>query len=141
MHELNGSTLNPELIVQQIAEVCDRNRDALMGMVKTLMTNQRPQIPSDDGTAQISQTIAEIKAKAFISANEAALLFGCSAQHLRNLVQRALEGKAPEPIPFCDLDGVVTFPVSELIEWSRKPKPKAKKAAKRNKTHLKAVAS
>jgi hypothetical protein len=141
MHESNSSILNPELIVQQIAEVCDRNRDALMGIVKILMTNQRKDVPSDEGTAQICQTIAEIKAKAFISANEAALLFGCSAQHLRNLVQRALDGHATEPIPFCDLDGVVTFPVSELIEWSRKPKPKVKKATKKNKTHLKAVAS
>jgi hypothetical protein len=141
MHELNGSNLKSELIAQQIAEACDRNRDALLGIVQMLMTSQAAETPASDGAAQINQTIVEIKAKAFISPSEAAILFGCSAQHLRNLVQRALDGKASEPIPFCDLDGVVTFPVSELMEWSRKPKPKAKKAAKKNKTHLKAVAS
>jgi len=60
---------------------------------------------------------------------------------LRNLVQRAIDGKANEPVPFRDLDGVVVFPMNELMEWSRKPKHTGKPANRKNKTHLKAVAS
>src|SRR5262249_52687950 len=98
-------------------------------------------VPADDRTEEIRSMTTAIRAKTFITAGEAATLFGCSAQHLRNLVQRAIDGKANEPIPFGDLDGVIIFPVEELIEWSRKPKQGVKRSTRKNKTHLKAIAS
>ena len=137
--DMSKPTLSAEEIATQVAEVCDRNRDALLGVVRLIMANQPSQVPADDH-GEIRQTIAKIKAKDFISVNEGALLFGCSPQHLRNLVQRAIEGKATAPIPFRDLDGVVTFPLADLLEWSRLPKPKLKKGGQK-KTHLQAVAS
>jgi hypothetical protein len=129
-------------ITELVAEICDRNRDALLAIVD-LLAARDPIVPDNqNGPAEETRHVIEqIKAKEFVSPNEAALLFGCSPQHLRNLVQRAIENKATEPIPFRDLDGVVTFPLTELMEWSCKPKPKTKKVAKKNKTHLKAVVS
>lgn len=142
MRELNDSTLMPEEIEKQISEICDRNRDALLGIVHLLTSSRTEAAPAVDHDAEETiRSITKIRAKAFISASEAALLFGCSAQHVRNLVQRAIDGKATEPIPFCDLDGVVVFPVPELIEWSRKPKTKPKGIRRKNNSQLKVVAS
>jgi hypothetical protein len=133
--------LNDQEIAKQIGEVCDRNRDALLSILQLVTANRAEPVQVDYDAEEITRSITRIKAKAFISASEAALLFGCSSQHIRNLVQRAIEGKVIEPIPFRDLDGVVTFPLDELMEWSRKPKPKAKPTAKKPRTHLKAVVS
>lgn len=141
MRNADDVVSNQEQIEKQLAELCDRNREALLGVVRLIMANQPGQGHADSHGEEIRQTIARIKSKDFISANEAAVLFGCSPQHLRNLVQRAIDGEATEPIPFRDLDGVVTFPLSELIEWSRRPKERAKKRAPKNKSHLQAVAS
>lgn len=141
MRELNDTTPMPEEIAKTIVEVCDRNRDALLSILQLVTANRAEPVPVNHDAAEISDSITRIKAKAFISASEAALLFGCSAQHLRNLVQRAIESKATEPIPFCDLDGVVVFPVPELMEWCRKPKAKPKRVSTKNKTPLKVVAS
>jgi hypothetical protein len=140
MRELNDATPRPEEIAKTIGEVCDRNRDALLSILHLVVTANRAEpAPVDHDAEEIRHSIIRIRAKAFISASEAALLFGCSAQHVRNLVQRAIEGKATEPIPFCDLDGVVVFPVPELMEWCRKPKAKPKRVSTKNKTQLKVV--
>lgn len=142
MRELNDSTPLPEEIAKQIGEVCDRNRDALLSILQLLLSRRaEPPAQVDHDAEDLSHSITRIKAKAFITASEAALLFGCSAQHLRNLVQRAIEGKVAEPIPFCDLDGVVVFPVPELMEWCRKPKAQPRRVSTKNKTQLKVVAS
>jgi hypothetical protein len=126
---------------KRVAEICDRNRDAIVAIVGFLTVPESPANEQNELAEETRRTMAQIKTKDFISANEASVLFGCSAQHLRNLVQRALDGKATYPIPFRDLDGVVTFPVSELLEWSRTPKPKAKKPSRRNKSALRVLAS
>jgi hypothetical protein len=138
---MNKPVLDPADIAAQIAEACDRNRDALLGVVQLLATAEASPAPVNERADKIRHTLDEIKAKDFVSPNEAALLFGCSPQHLRNLVQRAIDKKTDYPIPFRDLDGVVTFPVSELLEWSRTPKPKIKKPSRKNKTALRALAS
>ena len=127
-------------LAKHIAEICDRDRDALIAIVGLLTVRESRAEEQNDLADETRRTMQQIKAKDFISANEAAMLFGCSAQHLRNLVQRALDGKAMYPIPFRDLDGVVTFPVAELLEWSRTPKPTAKKASRREPA-LRALAS
>lgn len=128
-------------LTKQIVETCDRYRDALVAIVSLVAAREYPAEEQSKLAAETRRTMEQIKAKDFISANEAAMLFGCSPQHLRNLVQRALDGKTPYPIPFRDLDGVVTFPVAELLEWSRTPKPKAKKASRKEKPSLRALAS
>jgi hypothetical protein len=67
----------------------------------------------NDDAEETRGTFERIKAKEFVSVEEAALLFGCSEQHLRNQVQKAIDGKAIHPIPFADIDGVMRFPLSE----------------------------
>jgi hypothetical protein len=141
MRDTDEAASSQEQIEKQLAELCDRNREALLRVVRLIMANQPAQGSADNHGEEIRQTIARIKSKDFISANEAAVLFGCSPQHLRNLVQRAIDGEATEPIPFRDLDGVVTFPLPELIEWTRRPKERARKRTPKNKAHLQAVAS
>src|ERR1700730_172179 len=123
--------MNQNDFTEQLDETWDRQRDALIAIVSLLAAREYPAEEHSKLAAETRRTIEQIKAKDFISANEAAMLFGCSPQHLRNLVQRALDGKTPYPIPFRDLDGVVTFPVLELLEWSRTPKPKTKKVSRK----------
>lgn len=127
-------------VTKRVAEICDRNRDALLSVVDLLARDSEPSHEPDAQAAEIRHTLERIKAKDCVSADEAALLFGCSAQHFRNQVQRALDNKASVPIPYRDLDGIICFPVVELMEWSRTPKPKEKRGRK-NKTHLEALAS
>ena len=80
-----------------------------------------------DEARQIRDALRVIKAKEFVRIPEAARLLDCSESHLRNLVGRAENGEAADPVPFRDLDGLITFNVAELMEWSkrRKAKPKA----------------
>jgi len=85
--------------------------------------------------------LARIEAKEHISVGEAALLLSCSDGHIRNLVQRAIDETTEHPIPFRDLDGVVVFPIHELLEWTRTHKRKSKKAIQKTKTQLRAISS
>jgi len=131
-------------IEKQFVELCDRHRDSMLGLLRLILSSASRAtevLPENEVDSDIRNVLAEIRAKEFVSAGEAAELFGCSAQHLRNLVQRAMDRKTAEPIPFRDLDGVITFPLAELIEWTKKPKPRTKQSVPKNKTHLKAVAS
>ena len=98
--------------------------------------------PVDDEAADTRQVIEKIKAKEFASVAEVAQLMGCSNSHVRNLVEKAIADQATYPIPFADLDGVRVFPVQELLQWTRIPKPKVKETStKRNreKPHLAAL--
>jgi|SRR5215831_4811422 len=124
-------------LLARVSQLCDRNRDAILEALRLMLAAHASSMAQQQGK-ESTGAIVEIRAKDFISVNEAALLLGCSAQHLRNLVQRALDGKTVTPIPLCDLDGVITFPLDELMEWSRKPKASSK--SRRNST-LKAAAS
>jgi hypothetical protein len=129
-------------VEKQFVELCNQHRDAMLSVLRLVVSaTLSTEIHPENEAVGIRNTLAEIRAKEFVSAGEAAELFGCSAQHLRNLVQRAMDGKTAQPIPFRDLDGVITFPLAELIEWTKKPKPKAKQPGGKNNPHLKAVAS
>lgn len=101
-----------------------------------------PEVQCIDSEAlEMSRKLARIEAKEHISVGEAALLLSCSDGHIRNLVQRAIDETTEHPIPFRDLDGVVVFPIHELLDWSRTHKRKTKKAIKKTKPQLRAVLS
>jgi hypothetical protein len=72
--------------------------------------------------------LRRIMAKEFITIAEAALMLNCSDGHLRNLIDKAIKGKAVNPVPFLDLDGVRVFPRVKLLEWASQPKGKLKDA-------------
>jgi len=125
----------------ELARICDHFREGLLATIVPLCTSQRAP-PGAEEAEQTRRTIEKIKAKQFISVEEAALLFGCSAQHLRNQVQQAIDGTAVHSIPFADLEGVLRFPLTDLLEWASLPKPKPVGKAKRKKnekSHLSAV--
>ncbi len=130
-----------ESAVTEIVTICDQQRDRLVEKVRLLFSQiQVAPVPTDE-SAQIQTSLAKIKAKDFASASEAGLLLGCSAQHLRNQIQRAIDGKSEVPIPFRDLGGPVVFPVAELLQWAQLPKRRGKAASRKNKTRLKVLAS
>src|SRR5216684_827232 len=106
--------MNEDDVAKQVAEICDRNKEGLLAIVGLLIAREpaRPEVP-DVQAQETRRLIERIKAKDFSSTNEAALLLGCSPQHLRNLVQRAIDQTTEYPIPFRDLDGVVVFPIHE----------------------------
>ncbi|MFZ0063535.1 MAG: helix-turn-helix domain-containing protein [Pyrinomonadaceae bacterium] len=117
-----------------LGRICDQFREGLLGTMASLYdSGQAP--PINEEAEETRRTIEKIKAKEFISVEEAALLFGCSEQHLRNQVQKAIDGAAVHPIPFADLEGVVRFPLVQLLEWVPIPKPRAGGKAKRRKKH------
>jgi hypothetical protein len=88
----------------------------------TLLTE--PATRPHEKTAQISELQQCIMAKEFVSVKEVALLLNCSDGHIRNLVSKAQQGTASNPIPFLDLDGVTVFPRLQLLEWAKQPKRK-----------------
>jgi hypothetical protein len=125
----------------ELTRICDQSREGLLATVVPLCASQQSP-PADQEAEQTRRTIEKIKAKDFISVEEAALLFGCSEQHLRNQVQKAIDRTAVQPIPFGDLDNVTRFPLAGLLEWASLPKPKLRgktKRKKNEKTHLSAV--
>jgi hypothetical protein len=79
----------------------------------------------DDAEAnEYRRKLTLLYAKDFWKPAEAAFVLGCSDTHLRNLVKKAQEGRTSRPIPFIDLDGAVSFPRQQLLEWAGQPKPK-----------------
>lgn len=136
---LNGHH-NTDDIRAEVARLCDQFSEGLLATVVPLCASQQAPLLNEEAE-QTRRTFERIKAKEFVSVEEAALLFGCSEQHLRNQVQKAIDGKAIHPIPFADIDGVMRFPLSELMAWTSIPKPRAGGKAKRTKkqTHLSAV--
>lgn len=136
---LNAHHDNDE-IRAELARICDQFREGLLATVLPLCASQQSP-PADQEAEQTRRTIEKIKAKDFISVEEAALLFGCSEQHLRNQVQKAIDGTAVHPVPFVDIEGVLRFPLAAMQEWASIPKPRAGGKAKRTKkqTHLSAV--
>ena len=110
----------------ELARICDQFREGLLATIVPLCTSQ--QAPVDEAAEETRRTVEKIKAKEFISVEEAALLFGVSEQHLRNQVQKAIEGAAVYPIPFADLEGVARFPLIKLLEWALIAKPNGRKA-------------
>ena len=124
----------------ELARICDRFKERLLAAMVPLCVSQ--QFPTDAEADETRRTIERIKAKQFISTEEAAFLFGCSEQHLRNQVQKAINGMAVHPIPFADIDNVTRFPLADLLEWASLAKPKSTgktKCRENYRTHLSAV--
>ena len=83
----------------------------------------------DDAEAnEHRRKLALLHAKDFWKPAEAAFVLGCSDTHLRNLVKKAQAGRTSRPIPFVDLDGTVSFPRQQLLEWAGRPTLAAVKA-------------
>jgi hypothetical protein len=82
----------------------------------------------------LSDRLARIKAKDFISIGEAASLRNCSDGHVRNLVGKARKRQTKQPIPFTDLDGVTVFNRVALLEWANTPKHKLEAIQVKGKT-------
>ena len=77
----------------------------------------------DDAEAsEYRRKLALLYAKDFWKPAEAAFVLGCSDTHLRNLVKKAQAGRTGRPIPFIDLEGTVSFPRRQLLEWAGRPK-------------------
>jgi hypothetical protein len=117
----------------ELARICDQFREGLLATLVPLSGSPKATPAVDPEAEETRRTIEKINAKEFISADEAAFLFSCSEQHLRNQVQKAIDGTAVHPIPFADIDNVTRFPLKELLEWASLPKPKPKEKRKRKK--------
>ena len=91
-------------------------------IVLRVLTKREADGKQSDDADDYRRRIAVINAKEFLTAKEAAVLLGCSDGHLRNLVREAKKGRKRYPVPFRDLDGVITFPREELLKWSAEPK-------------------
>jgi hypothetical protein len=107
----------PETFIDEIA---DRVKQKLESNASESL--QEP----DQEALESRRILARIQAKENISIQEAAFLLNCSDGHIRNLVKKAKTKKTQHPIPFLDLDGVITFQRGELLAWSRQPKGKSK---------------
>jgi len=73
---------------------------------------------TNDGSCQLRQQLAVIKAKEHVTVREAALLLSCSESHIRKLITMARKNKTLRPIPFVDMEGVTVFPREALQEWA-----------------------
>lgn len=91
-------------------------------IVLRVLTEREADGKQHDEADDYRRRIAVINAKEFLTAKEASVLLGCSDGHLRNLVREAKKGRKRYPVPFRDLDGVITFPREELLKWSAEPK-------------------
>jgi hypothetical protein len=91
-------------------------------IVLRVLADRETETGQRDEAEDYRRRIAVINAKEFLTGREAALLLGCSDAHLRNLVRQAKKGRKRHPVPFRDLDGVITFPREDLLKWSAEPK-------------------
>ena len=112
-------------VSEQVAQIHNQ-LEVLLATVRSLCVEE----PLNDEATTARLALDKIRAKEYASVAEAAFLMNCSDSHVRNLVDKAIVGKSLYPIPFADLDGVRVFPVQELLEWTRIPKPIAKKPRK-----------
>lgn len=128
------------IVAEEIAKMLDQQSKSLARITDLVLAHisSAATVETSDEAEQTRQALAKIKAKEFCTVSEAALLLGCSAQHLRNLVQKAIDGRAEYPIPYAGIDGPTVFPVVDLLAWLRAPKLPKKQSAK-DKSHLKAV--
>ena len=100
----------------------ERIRRIAKEVLEECRTNPAQPVSATDEVHRIGETLQKIMAKEFVSIKEVALLLNCSDGHVRNLVGKAQKGKATNPIPYLDLDGVTVFPRLKLLEWAEQPK-------------------
>ena len=111
--------------------------------IAAMPQRQVPAVP-DPETESTRSLLERIMAKHYISIREVALMFGCSENHIRNLLQRAAEGTTQHPIPFCSLDGLITFERTAVLDWAHQSKPlnaKQRKSGGKRKRLLQVVNS
>jgi hypothetical protein len=123
-----------ELLAHKILESARPHLVELINAV--LVSGGGPILPAQ--TVALETKLIDGKDK--LSTAEAAVLLDCSESHIRNLVDKARNKTTTVPIPFQDLDGILRFPRTQLIEWRDKPKPRTTRAGK-HKTQLAAVRS
>lgn len=75
--------------------------------------------PCSDASGTLRDQISFIKAKEHITVREAALLMSCSDSHIRKLVMLARKRKTARPIPFIELEGIIVFPLVDLLNWAK----------------------
>jgi hypothetical protein len=109
---------NDELLLM----IDERIRRVAREVLEECRSNPPQTASTSDEVHCIGQTLQKIMAKEFVSIKEVALLLNCSDGHVRNLVGKAQKGKATNPIPYLDLDGVTVFPRLKLLEWAEQPK-------------------
>src|SRR5689334_25400630 len=99
-----------------IQKMLDQQREVWTGIFELVSTDHETAALALDTSESdaMRRMLDTIRAKAFCSASEAAVLLGCSAQHLRNKVEQAVNGETEYPIPHANLDGPIVFPVDEL---------------------------
>lgn len=89
------------------------------------------------------QTLARILAKQFITIAELQILLNCSRGYIGALIEKAAAGTTAHPIPYCDLDGLIQFEPTKVMEWAREKKPlqkaKRKQGGKRKPSHLREI--
>jgi hypothetical protein len=112
----------PERLIDELSELV---RQKLV--IEELRTDER----LDPDVLEFQRRLSRINAKQSISIQEAAVLLNCSDGHIRNLIKKAKHHRTRHPIPFLDLDGVITFDREELMAWSRQPKERAKNGQKK----------
>jgi hypothetical protein len=97
-----------------------------------------------DGEAeQTRQTIERIMAKRFITVSELQILLNCSRGYIGKLIEDAADGKSAQPLPYCDLNGLIMFEPGAVIDWARMCKPlqrsKRKQGGKKPQRHLREI--
>ena len=87
-----------------------------------------PPAQESDEAEKTRLKLEVIRVKESITYAEAGLLLGVSSAHLRNVVAKALKNQTLHPIPFRDIEGVITFNPTQLLEWAQIPKKHKLKA-------------
>lgn len=111
-------------IIQEFEAIARRICQELLESAEHTLKSDAPS--SSEEAQKVQQTLSLIKAKEFVTIKDAAFLLSCSDSHIRNLISKAKKGKTPYPIPYRDLDGVTTFRLAELLEWTEARKSKLK---------------
>lgn len=100
----------------------ERMRGIALKVMMEQESFQKPIAAESAEAVEVRARLQIIMAKEFISVPEAALLLNCSDSHIRNLIQKAMSGRAEHPIPYNDLDGVQTLHRPSLLTWAQTPK-------------------
>ena len=98
-------------------------RSAIEDIARQVFEQMTPAVQPDTEAEDTRKAIGRLMAKEFLSIREVSFLFGCSENHVRTLIQRAVEKSTKHPIPYCDLDGLVVFERVSLLAWAHERKP------------------
>jgi hypothetical protein len=112
-------------------------REVIEQIARDVFIRMSPPPAVDQESEKMRQTIARIMAKKLITINELRILLGeCSHGYVDKLIEAAHKKTTEHPIPYCDLDGLITFEPEKVMAWARELKPlksKQKKSGGRRK--------